>query len=496
MTHTKAEKTNNTIQAAWVALGSLFSVGFAIVSAMILSRYLSKADYGLYKQVIYVYSTLNGLFMLGLPKAFSYFLPKSPIDEAKSLINKLTNLFYILGGSLSILLFLGSNIISDILNAPNLGVLLRIFSPVPLLMMPTMGLEGILATYRETKLISVYIISTRLSMILCICLPIVLLDLGVRAALLGFVASSFISFVIALYLRHYPIKNAGNKPTKETYKSIFQFCFPLFIASIWGIIINSTDQFFISRYFGNDVFADFSNGAMELPFVGVIIGATSTVLTPLFTRQLHKNVDIATTILPVWKNAFSKSAMLIYPLAIFCIFDAEIIMVTLYGEQYVASADFFIIKIFTYFFKVIVFYSMIVALGATKFYQRVFLYFCVILIATEYLAIKIYPDPLLITAIHVFYTILSCIVMMVFIAKKLGVSVVSMIPTRKIAIVTILSILSCLITYGFRFLIYSEFNILTKLCIDISIYSAVFIGLSIIFKLDYLGIVKPILFKQ
>ena len=99
-------ETNNSRQAAWVAMGSLFSFGFSIVSSMILSRYFDKADYGTYKQVMYVYNTLLTVFTLGLPKAYSYFLPRVNPQEAKDLINKITRLFFLLGGVFSILLFL------------------------------------------------------------------------------------------------------------------------------------------------------------------------------------------------------------------------------------------------------------------------------------------------------------------------------------------------------------------------------------------------------
>lgn len=490
------EKTNNTIQATWVALGSLFSVGFGIISAMILSRYFSKEDYGLYKQVIYVYTTLNGFFMLGLPKAFSYFLPKSPLDEAKSLISKLTKLFFVLGGVLSLLLLLGSGIIADVLNAPGLAPLLRIFSPVPFLMMPTLGLEGILATYRKTKFISLYVILTRTAMLLCICAPVIVFHLNVKGALIGFVVSSAISFIIALYLKYYPVRTAGNKKTTESYKTIFQFCLPLFVASIWGILINSTDQFFISRYFGNEVFADFSNGAMELPFVGIIIGATSTVLTPLFTRELHQHSDLKKTVLPVWNSAFAKSVMLIYPITVFCLFDADIIMTAMYGEQYLASADFFRIKLFTYFFKIIVFYSLIVALGATKFYQILHLIYLLLLVLSEYLVIKLFPNPLAITTVHVFYTILSSIAMMIFIGIALHIRLMFLVPIKTILLVLVASLLSCMIILCLKDCIYPKILPFQTLCIDAVIMIAAYLGFSLIFKLDYLSILKPIIYNK
>ena len=63
------QSTSNTAQAMWIGIGSLFSFLFAIVSSAILSRYLTKTEYGTYKQVLYVYTTLQSVFTLGLPLA-------------------------------------------------------------------------------------------------------------------------------------------------------------------------------------------------------------------------------------------------------------------------------------------------------------------------------------------------------------------------------------------------------------------------------------------
>ena len=86
-------RNSNTIQSLWVAMGSLASFAFSIVSAAILSRYFAKEDYGTYKQVMYVYHTLLTVFTLGLPKSYSYFLPRVTKEEGLSLVKKITNIF-------------------------------------------------------------------------------------------------------------------------------------------------------------------------------------------------------------------------------------------------------------------------------------------------------------------------------------------------------------------------------------------------------------------
>jgi len=51
----KINNNSNTVQAVWLGLGSFVSFSFGIISAAILSRYLSKADYGTYKQVLILF---------------------------------------------------------------------------------------------------------------------------------------------------------------------------------------------------------------------------------------------------------------------------------------------------------------------------------------------------------------------------------------------------------------------------------------------------------
>ncbi|MDY4789541.1 MAG: oligosaccharide flippase family protein [Bacteroidales bacterium] len=485
-------QTNNTKQAFWIALGSLFSFGFGIVSSMILSRYFDKADYGTYKQVIYVYHTLLTVFTLGLPKAFSYFLPRVEINQAKNLIKKITNLFFILGAVFSVILFVFAPQISIILKNPDLKIALRIFSLVPFLMLPTMGLEGILSTYRKTKFMAIYTIITRVIMLLCVALPVIIFNLGYQEALIGFTIASFISFIIALYFKYMPVKNTGNDKCSITYKEIFKFSVPLLYASLWGVLIASADQFFISRYFGNEVFAEFSNGSIELPFVGMIVGATSTVLSPIFSRMSHERLDPHIEFLPIWKSVFEKSAMLIYPLVIYSIFFANIIMVALYGQQYENSGIYFRLKLIINFFNIIVFAPLIINIGKVKFYANVHMYTAIILIVLEFLSVSFINSPYVLILISTLCNIGKIIIMLLFVSKYLKVKSYELFPINVIFKILIPSIIILSFLYYFLVIIF-DINVFLNLIISFALYISLYFFVSLYIKLDYLSIIKPLL---
>jgi len=485
---------SNTVQAFWVSTGSLFSFGFALISSMILSRYFIKEDYGTYKQVLYVYSTLLTIFTLGLPKAFSYFLPRVPLDEAKNMIKKLTNLFFLLGGVFSALLFIFSPQIASFLKNPDLELALKIFSPVPLLMLPTMGLEGILSTYRKLKFLTIYKISTGIMQILCVVLPVVLFKFGYTQAIIGFVAASFISFVLALYLKYIPVKDAGNEKTQVTYNEIFKFSLPLLYASLWGILFNSADQFFISRYFGKAVFAEFSNGSLELPFVAMIVGACATVLSPVFSRLSHEKLNPKTEIFPLWISVFEKTAKLIYPLLLYCWFFADVLMIVLYGDMYENSAVYFRIKSLINFFTLILYAPLLISIGKTKYYSNVIMVTTIILIVLEYISILTIKSPYAITAISVICMFGCIIAMLAFVAKYFEVKIYNLFPV-KLLLKIVLPSIAILLLLHYTLVDLFSLNKLLILFVSFITYIMFFFLLSFPLKIDYYSMLKPLINK-
>lgn len=488
-------KTNNTVQAFWVALGSFCAFGVSILSTIILSRYFDKAGYGTYRQVLYVYQILLAVFTLGLPKAYAYFLPRVKESEAKSLIKKITLLFYLLGGLFSLLLFLFSPQIALILKNPQLELALKVFSPVPFLLLPTMGLEGIFAAYQKNKYMALYNVVTKSLILICVALPVIIWNGTYIEALTGFVVASFISFLIANYLKYWCVKAQQEQTTTVSYQEIVKFALPLLLASLGGILFVSADNFFISRYFGAQVFAEFANGSLELPFVGMLINACSTVLLPLFSERMYKNQCPRMAILPTWISVFKKTIMLTYPLILFFIVYADTIMEFLYGAAYAASGTYFRIKLMVNFFTVISYFPILVALGATKLYWRVQVVAAVILIILEYASILVFHSPYAITVISVLCKIGIIVVFLIYISRHLQVGFFDIIPMRMVVTV-VLPALGILLAIRGVFSLYPDaFDALMVLLISFSLYILSFFFWSKLVKLNYYSIVQPVINK-
>lgn len=465
---------------------------FTIGATMVLSRCYSEFDYGSYRQVFWVYSSLSVVFTLGLPRTFGYFLPKVSLDEGRHLVDKITRLFFIMGTIFSLILFLFSDLIAEVLKNPNLSLGLKLFSPVPFFMLPTMGIDSIFATYKKTQIASAYNIIHKSFLSICLVIPALLFKDNYIYAIIGFDIASLFSFIFALYLRRLPFKSYKRKKTDIKYKEILVFAVPLMGANITNIIINSTDQFFISRFFGVVEFAQFSNGAMELPFIGMIIGACSVVLLPVYTklRESKSPLESRTEILTLWQNVFEKSIKLVYPIVIYCIVFANQIMILLYGEKYEESGPFFRIMLFNNFFSIISTYPLILALGKTKAYLNVYFFNALLLIAIETGIVYLIPNVYYICIGSVFCLALRMVLFLRIIAIQLKTTILSLFPFKVIFIVSLLS--TAILIPAKLLTDYVTGNSLIAIIMSLSIYALFFVPLSYIFNLKYWDIVKPL----
>lgn len=483
--------TNNTTQAAWIGIGSLCSFLFSIVSAAILSRYLEKTDYGTYKQVMYVYSTLLSVFTLGLPLAYSYFLPRVDLCEGKALVNKLNFCFVVLGLLFSIFLFIGADTFATVLKNPELSKNIKVFSPAPILILPTMGLQGILATYKRTMLNAVYVIATRLLMLFFVVLPVVYIRPSVELALWGFNLASIISLVIALLVAKIPYHNIKKGVCYITYKEIFKYSTPLMFAGFLGMAINAADQFYVSRYFGQEVFADFANGSLELPIVGMVLNAGSVVLLPIFSKMISSNTQ-RDDIIYIWNRTIIKGAYIIYPILVFCIIYASEIMTIIYGEQYLDSAIYFQIMAIASFFSVVQFYPIILAIGKTKEYAVVHLWIFIIVWGMELLVVKCFHSPYFVTVVSVMCKICKMLLMMNIVSNSIGVNTRDLFPARKLIMILICSFLACSISYIVLNIISLEVGKLLIILLGVMIFIPLIIVFGRLFSIDFFSVIQPI----
>lgn len=479
--------SSNSQQTMWVAIGQFLAYAIGIVTPMILSRYFDKGDYGTYKQVMYVYHTLITVFTFGLPRAYSYFIPRVSLAESKDVVRKITNVFVVIGVSISLVLFLGSSIIADLLKNPDLKLALMYFSPTPLFLLPVMGLDCIMASYKKTQFVAIYSFFTKIFTIVFIVLPVIVFDGNYLHAIIGFDIASFLNFVLAFYIRNIPTKGISLEKTTVTIKEIMSFTVPLIVASVWIMIFQSVNQFFVSRYYGNEVFADFSNGFIEFPVIPMVVSSVATVLMPLFSDKLVHDVEGVKT---TWINALGKSVKITYPIAVFSIVFASLIMSCFYGDNYESSGIYFLIKNFEGLFMIIPFYPIILALGKTKQYSNIHLVMAIAIIPLEYLVVKFGLPAWMIGVVFEVCVFAKMVLQFNVVSKAIDMTFSDLIPIKSMAQITGLSLLSSVLPYLLYHFLVDQLNKFVLLFVVGILFLVIYYILCWVLHITYKEVIK------
>jgi O-antigen/teichoic acid export membrane protein len=464
----------------------------AIVSAAILSRYFNKTEYGTYRQILYVYSTLLVIFSAGLPSVFSYYLPRFSLQQGKDIVWKVTKVLFLLGLVFSSTLYMSAGLIAYVLKNPELGRGLKIFAAIPLLLLPTLGLEGILSTYKKTYLIALYNIITRILMLLCIVLPVILFKGSYEYAIYGWIVVSVFSLLLALYIEGLPFKGIIKEKAPLGYKDIFNYSFPIATAGLWEIAIKSSDQFFVSRFFGTEVFAVYSNGFINLPFVYMVTAASSSVIMPIFSKMFRDNLGLD-NVINLWKNTLIKSATIIYPLVVFFIFNAKELIILVYSNTYEESIVYFQIAMILNFFNIILFSPLLFSIDKTNLFSRIHLFFAFATWGIEYLSILLFHSPIAIAVCSVTMAIFRIIVFIIFLSNIFKISIVNFIPFRYLLTLIIHSILALACIKLFVAILMPNGNGIMVLMVSFVLFILLLIGSARIFKLNYFLVIEPVI---
>lgn len=422
---------SNSRQAVWVGISSVSTFIIALASSVILARYFDKAEYGTYKQIVFIYNTFITLFSVGLPSAYSYFLPKLSKAEGKGIIHRLTKLFIVLGILYGLTLFLTAGLIADALKNPDLERGLKLFSVVPLLMMPTLGMEGIYAAIRRTPVLAIYTTITRLGMLGFIVIPVIVLKGTFETAIYGWMISSLLTFVLTIYLKYRPFRGVKFVFGSVSNKMILQYTMPIMVASISGVVLRFADQFFLSRYFGTEVFADYSNGFIPLPLVAMITGASHAVFVPLFSGLIEKE-NGKTSIAMHWKSGVNKMIILIFPMLVFFMFYAKEVIYLLYGPLYDKSYIYFRMAMIVNFATPFLFYSILLSTGNTRIYAQIHMVYAVAIWALGFAVCKIGYSPFHYMILSVILAVLSKFVGLLYAAKAIDTRLLELIDLRSI----------------------------------------------------------------
>lgn len=355
--------TSRTHKVFALSLGQALAAVVALGTGMVLSREFSQADLATYRQTFLAYDVAGPLLSLGLTTALYYFLPGETRRGRGVIVDALVMMVAV-GLLYGLFILLGGNrLLAMRFTNPAIAETLRYLAPYPLVMLPAALLPAVLVVRDRTVQLGVFNMANGLALgagIIAVCLlaksPGAVVAMRVAVAIVaGLVA-------VALMLRAAPRDDA--RPDWSNMKAMVRYSLPLALASMLGSLCLQVDKLIVSSLCSPSEFAVYSNGAVEVPMVGMITGAIATVV--LVDMAASCKAGRTGEALALFHTAAVRSAWMLFPITVFLMVHADDLIVVLFSAKYAGSAEPFRVLLGLLPGRIVLYGSALMALGMSR----------------------------------------------------------------------------------------------------------------------------------
>jgi O-antigen/teichoic acid export membrane protein len=363
LTEKAKPEVSRTSKVLALSLGRTLTTLASVVFGMVAARLLSKHDYATMRQTMLAYNFVAPLLMLGLPEALYYFLPRAKNREKGVLVDNLF-LLVLLATIFSIFLAAGGyKILALRFNNPDLGETLKWMIPYPLYVMPAGVLGAVLLTKNKTYTLAKYNVISSIALT-SLTIVGILITRTYTGPLLAQIFFPLLLLPIVLWLCFRNVPGKITKPNLKSMREMVKYAVPLGLAGMISTIMLQTNKIIVSAMCTPEEFANYVNGAFEIPLIGIITMSISSVILVDMTKYVHQG-DKAQA-LELFKKASTKSALILFPAFIFLLISGKSFIVTLYSEKYLESIIPFYIYLFVLPMRIVIYGSALMALGQSR----------------------------------------------------------------------------------------------------------------------------------
>ncbi len=328
-----------------------------------LSRALPKEDYSAYNQVIVVIGLAAVLFAFGIQSvAFLFFSRKD--ENQQQIISTMQAGVLVLGIVSSVTLFLFSFTASSVFAQADMGLYLRLCAPAVLVTFINNYLQGVLVYNGRTKYVAFLSVFNAAFTVTFLYLSLNVWKSVTYALLFSQVAAPLLSLTLALLaarkllvsqIRFYP----------AAAKKIFKVSFPLYITSLLGSSYIYFSAFFVILILGDIEYANYRNGAVEIPFISTVAFSVSAILLPDLNRYFHDGR--LSQAFELKKKIINQCIFLLYPVIVFFIVYYYEFIVSYFSVKYAESALVFAIYSITCFVRINDYQDVLITAGKAPF---------------------------------------------------------------------------------------------------------------------------------
>lgn len=358
----RPEESSLTRSAGLVGISKLVNILGLLAASMILTRLLSRSEYGNYEQVWLVYNSFLPLIGYGLSSSIYFFSAREDRRVVYSSAAVGTTIIGVLTG---IVLLVFAPLIARWFNSDQLTEYIRIFAAYAVLSSPSLMFESVFVTEKRVGwLLAGNALVAALFATAVLVSAIVFHNLAVVFASIAVVGAAKSLFLFYFLLKENRLSSERISPV---LKAQLMYALPILVSSLVGTVSKQIDRILVTLLYSADKFAIYAIGSKEIPMIAVITGSASAVLFPVFS-ELGSSEDSGRFI-ELWRNSIAKTGLFLLPMMIFLLFAANDFMVFFFGDKYAASAGIFRIFLLLLPLRLVFYSQALFSLGKQKIYM-------------------------------------------------------------------------------------------------------------------------------
>lgn len=331
----------------------------------ILSRALPKETaYAQLQFLLLVYGTAQVFGQLGLPDSIFYFFEKYPHAKRKSVVRSVSRVL-MWTALASAVLFLGIGLYGTT-DAPYTDArpLLWMFMLLLVLELPTLPVPNVLIALDRARAAAWFNIFVGMTQFMALTLPLLspvpLYGISIGLLTYGVLRMGVSAVIYFRYMGSYPLSPLP----KGFLRELLYYSVPLSLAQLFWTLNRQIDKYVVKEFLPADTFAEYANGAWELPIIPTIAYSVAAVMMPQMIGHFMKNENRA--LLDLWLKSIRKVSVIVLPLVFVFLLGAQEFMVLLYSEKYRDSALPFSIYTLILLQRVASYSNMLKALNKTR----------------------------------------------------------------------------------------------------------------------------------
>ena len=435
-------------QSAWLLFAKITGFAFAFVLPLLVVRFLSREQVGVYQQSFLVLTNAVAILPLGLAMSAFYFLAREESQRASAVLNIL--LFNFFAGAIAcFVLFFFPQILGYIFRSDEMQSLAPLIGVAVWLWLFSMFLETVVVANQESRLATVFIILAQFSKTALMIVAVIVFS-TVESIIYAAIVQGALQTVILLFYLNKRFPRFWRKFDFGFLREHLVYALPFGFAGILWTLQTDIHYYFVGYRYSDAELAIYRIGCFQLPLVTILAESVTSVLIPKMSQlQLE---DDKREMIRITARAMQKLAFFFFPTYVFLMITSHTFIKTLFTRNYLESEMIFVVFLTLLPFHILISDPIVRAykeLGRFLLFLRIAT--SVVLIAALFYGIQRFSLPGMI-AIVVFVRIAEMLIAEFVTFRKIGVrksDLLLLTGVGKTAIVSICAGVATFLVYYF-----------------------------------------------